>query len=277
MRTMSQSSLIDEGCLVVMADSVVEASSIVEASSAVRSSPAAKSSPANDSAIKSKLKIKPKVKLIMFDLDGTLMHTAPELATAINLMLVDLGLQTLPASQIQSYIGEGAVVLLKRCLTGKLNTEPDEALLNKAQIIFFAHYAQHLTLSLPFDGVIDALQALQNKDYKLACVTNKPAQFAQPLLLKSGLNHFFEMVVSGDTLSKKKPDPMQLLHICATLNVPIEQALLVGDSATDIAAAKAAGCFIVTVPYGYNQGRVIDESSVDANIEDLTQLIALLE
>ena len=254
MHTINESSLFDEAGLIVVAVPVVE------------------SSLAGNSNLKAKLKIK----LIMFDLDGTLVHTAPEIATAINLMLADLGLQTLPASQVQSYIGEGAEVLLKRCLTGQLNTEPDVALFNKAETNFFAHYANILTQSLPYNGVIDALKALQNKGYRLACVTNKPAQFTQPLLIASGLHHFFEMVVSGDTLTKKKPDAMQLMHICAELNVPIEQALLVGDSATDIGAAKAAGCYIVTVPYGYNQGKVIDESSVDGCIEDLTQLNGLL-
>ena len=255
MHTINESSLVDEAGLIVVAVPVVE------------------SSLAGNSNLKAKLKIK----LIMFDLDGTLVHTAPEIATAINLMLADLGLQTLPASQVQSYIGEGAEVLLKRCLTGQLNTEPDVALFNNAETNFFAHYANILTQSKPFNGVVDALKALQNKGYRLACVTNKPAQFTQPLLEKSGLSHFFEMVVSGDTLAKKKPDAMQLTHICAELNVPIEQALLVGDSATDIGAAKAAGCYIVTVPYGYNQGKAIDESSVDGCIEDLTQLIALLK
>ena len=255
MHTINESSLVDEAGLTVEAVPVVE------------------SNLASNSNIKAKLKIK----LIMFDLDGTLMHTAPEIATAINLMLADLGLQTLPASQVQNYIGEGSEVLLKRCLTGQLNTEPDVALFNKAETNFFAHYANNLTQSLPYDGVVNALKALQNKGYRLACVTNKPAQFTEPLLIASGLHHFFEMVVSGDTLTKKKPDAMQLMHICAELNVSIEQALLVGDSATDIGAAKAAGCYIVTVPYGYNQGKAIDESSVDACIEDLTQLIALLK
>ena len=254
MHTINESSLVDEAGLIVVAVPVVE------------------SSLAGNSNLKAKLKIK----LIMFDLDGTLVHTAPEIATAINLMLADLGLQTLPASQVQSYIGEGAEVLLKRCLTGQLNTEPDVALFNKAETNFFAHYANILTQSLPHNGVIDALKALQNKGYRLACVTNKPAQFTEPLLIASGLNRFFEMVVSGDTLTKKKPDAMQLMHICAELNVPIEQALLVGDSATDIGAAKAAGCYIVTVPYGYNQGKAIDPASVDACIDDLTQLIELL-
>jgi len=115
---------------------------------------------------------------------------------------------------------------------------------------------------------------LRNKGFKLACVTNKPEKFTLPLLQKSGLAEFFEIVVSGDSLPKKKPDPMQLQHICEKLGVHTFEAMLVGDSDTDIAAAHAAGCFIVTVPYGYNQGRPIDESKVDATIADLTELVS---
>jgi phosphoglycolate phosphatase len=107
-------------------------------------------------------------------------------------------------------------------------------------------------------------------------VTNKPEKFTRPLLEASGLAPYFEIVVSGDTLAGKKPDPIQIHHICAEFNVMEMEAMLVGDSATDISAAQAAGCFIVTVPYGYNQGKPIDESQVDAMIQDLTELPSIL-
>lgn len=213
----------------------------------------------------------------MFDLDGTLLHTAPEIAAAANLMLADLGMQTLPAAQVETYIGEGATILIKRCLTGQKGIEPVVELFAQAEPLFYAHYANHVTKSKPYDGVVDGLQAIWNKGFKLACVTNKPEEFTLPLLKTSGLADFFELVVCGDTLYKKKPDPIQLHHICAKFDVPEYEAMLVGDSATDIAAAQAAGCFVVTVPYGYNQGRPIDESQVDATINDLTELIELLD
>ncbi len=217
-----------------------------------------------------------KVKAIMFDLDGTLVHTAPEIAAAANLMLADLSRPALPVSQIEGYIGEGALVLIKRCLTEQLYAEPEAALFAQAEALFFAHYANNVAESKPFDGVIAGLQALHNKGYRLACVTNKPEKFTLPLLQKSGLADFFELVVSGDSLPKKKPDPIQLRHICAKFDVPEFEAMLVGDSATDIAAAQAAGCFIVTVPYGYNQGQPLDIDQVDAMIDDLTHLNKLL-
>ncbi len=220
--------------------------------------------------------LKFKVKAVMIDLDGTLLHTAPEIAAAANLMLADLGMASLPYRQIESYIGEGAIVLIKRCLTGQINLEPEGALFAQAETLFFSHYANNAAESQPYDGVVDGLQAIQNKGLRLACVTNKPEEFTLPLLQKSGLADFFELVVSGDTLHKKKPDPIQLHHICAKFDVPEYEAMLVGDSATDIAAAHAAGCFIVTVPYGYNQGRQLDVSKVDATINDLTELENIL-
>jgi phosphoglycolate phosphatase len=217
-----------------------------------------------------------KVSALMFDLDGTLLNTAPQIAEAANAMLADMGLSMLPYTQIKGYIGEGAQALIQRCLAGALNALPDQAMLTAAQPLFFAHYANNVTESLPFDGVQDGLEVLKQRNLKLACVTNKPEKFTSPLLDASGLGAFFDIVVSGDTLPKKKPDPIQLHHICAEFNVMEMEAMLVGDSATDIAAAQAAGCFIVTVPYGYNQGKPIDESQVDAMIRDLTELPSIL-
>jgi len=216
------------------------------------------------------------VKVVMFDLDGTLVHTAPEIAFAINEMLTELGLPVLPQQQVESYIGEGAPTLIKRCITAGAQLEPDMSLFERAHDSFFRHYAQNVTQSKPYDGVVEALTALQVKGLKLACVTNKPERFTMPLLDKSGLLDFFEMVVSGDTLPKKKPDPIQLKHICAKFNVMETESMLVGDSLIDVAAAHAAGCYIITVPYGYNQGKAIDDSLVDDTISNLTELAGLL-
>jgi phosphoglycolate phosphatase len=217
-----------------------------------------------------------KVKLVMFDLDGTLIDTVPQIAEAMNLALIDLGLNQLPHSQITDYIGAGAEALIRRCLTADLHGKPDATSFEQAQMAFFAHYANNVTESLPYDGVISGLQAVKTKGFKMACVTNKPERFTLPLLQASGLIDYFELVVSGDSLPKKKPDPMQLQHICAELGVLTTDALLVGDSNTDIAAAHAAGCAIVAVPYGYNQGMPIDINMVDATINDLNELTTIL-
>lgn len=216
------------------------------------------------------------VKAIMFDLDGTLIDTAPEIAFAANQMLADMDLPALSQQRIAGYIGEGAQVLIRRCVSAALDATPEEAMLLRAQALFFLHYANNVARSRPYEGVVESLAILKGKGFKLACVTNKPAKFTLPLLQASGLMPFFEIVVSGDTLSKKKPDPMQLQHVCAKFNVLETEAMLVGDSETDVAAAHATGCYIVTVPYGYNQGRLIDESCVDAAIADFPDLVRLL-
>lgn len=216
------------------------------------------------------------VKAVMFDLDGTLVNTAPEIAFAINKMLAELKLPQLPQQQIEGYIGEGARMLIRRSIAAYMQHAPDEAIFEQGQTLFYQHYADNVRHSKPYDGAVETLVALQDKGLKLACVTNKPERFTLPLLDESGLLDFFEVVVSGDTLPKKKPDPIQLRYICAKFNVLEAEAMLVGDSLTDVAAAHAAGCYIVTVPYGYNQSRPIDHSLVDETIANLTDLVQLL-
>ena len=213
----------------------------------------------------------------MFDLDGTLLDTAPEIAEAANRMLAALGKPVLPQAQITSYIGEGVQTLIKRCLTGQRQVEPDAELFARAQPLYHDFYVENVADSQPFAGVVSALQQLKTQGYRLACVTNKPEKFTQPLLQKAGLADFFELVVSGDTLPKKKPDPLPLLHTCQKLGALPTEAMMVGDSETDIQAAHAAGCFVVTVPYGYNQDRVIDAATVDATVQQLTEVVDLLE
>lgn len=217
------------------------------------------------------------VKVVMFDLDGTLLDTAPQIAEAANRMLVALGKPMLPQAQITTYIGEGVQNLIKRCLVGSMHGEPSEQEFARAQPLYHGFYEANATDSKAFAGVLSALQQLRKQGYRLACVTNKPEKFTLPLLQHAGLADFFEIVVSGDTLPKKKPDPLPLLHICQKLGTLPAEALMVGDSETDIQAAHAAGCFVVTVPYGYNQGRAIDVATVDATVQQLTEVVNLLE
>lgn len=217
------------------------------------------------------------VRLLMFDLDGTLLDTAPQIAEAANQMLTALGRPPLPVTQISQYIGEGVHTLIKRCLTGQAYAEPEAALFARAEPLYQAAYAANANHSLPYPGVLAALQQLHQLGYTLACVTNKPEKFTRPLLETAGLARYLSAVVSGDSLPKKKPDPLPLWHVCQQLGVLPAEAMMVGDSETDIQAAQAAGCFVVTVPYGYNQGRDIDIRTVDATIAQLTELVDLLE
>jgi phosphoglycolate phosphatase len=226
---------------------------------------------------KHKVQRKFKVKAVLIDLDGTLMHTAPELSRAVNRMLASLKKPAIDESQITAYIGEGAQILIKRCLTGQLDGEPEVAEYEQAQPLFFEYYAQIVTESKPYPQVVESLQALKESGYRLACVTNKPDRFTLPLLESSNLLQYFECVVSGDTLAKKKPAPDQIFYACEKMGVAIDDVVLIGDSKTDVAAAKNAACFIFTVPYGYNQNREITLSDVDAKIIHLGEALDLLD
>jgi len=212
----------------------------------------------------------------MIDLDGTLMHTAPEIARAVNRMLSALDKLAIDEKQIEAYIGEGAQVLIKRCLTGQVDSVPDVAEFAQAEKLFFEYYAQIVTESKPYPQVLESLQALKNAGFRLACVTNKSGRFTVPLLEASNLLQYFELVVSGDTLAKKKPEPDQIFYICEKLGVAIDEVVLIGDSNTDITAARNAGCYIFTVPYGYNQGREIALNAVDAKIKSIAESLDLL-
>jgi len=213
------------------------------------------------------------VQAIMLDLDGTLLHTAPEIAAAANQMLQAMQRPTLHPEVIQGYIGEGAQMLIKRCLMGPTATEPDAAALAEAQAWFLQFYANNVSHSQPYPGVVAGLEAMKKAGYHLACVTNKPASFTLPLLQASQLTGYFSVVVSGDSLSKKKPDPAQLLYVCEQFQLAPKQALMVGDSISDVTAARAAGCYVFTVPYGYNHGLALHS---DANIAQLGDALSLL-
>ena len=217
-----------------------------------------------------------KVKAVMIDLDGTLIDTAPEIARAANAMLAGLNLPILDAKLIESYIGEGAMVLIKRCLTSNVDVEPATDLLTEAQTLFFDFYAQIVAESKPYPQVEKALQAIKQTGVKMACITNKPAAFTMPLLEKCGLLSYFDLVVAGDTLPKKKPEPDQVFYVCEKFNVLVSETVLIGDSKTDIAAARNAGCFIFAVPYGYNQGYSMNIGTVDALIHHLQDAVDLM-
>ncbi len=221
------------------------------------------------------------IKAILIDLDGTLIHSAPEIARAGNQMLAAMQLPTLASKTIQSFIGEGALTLIKRTLNTSLSQDPNDAvnesLLKTAKTNFFEAYTTLATESKPFEKVEAALKAFQAANIPLACVTNKPAQFTEPVLKANGLHDYFEQVVSGDTLSKKKPEPDQIFHICDQFSIEPCEALLLGDSNTDILAANNAGCYVFTVPYGYNQGLAIDTTQVDATIIDLYDTINYIQ
>jgi phosphoglycolate phosphatase len=217
------------------------------------------------------------VKAVMIDLDGTLLDTAGDLAAAANSMLRELGREGLPIETIRSYIGKGIQKLVKRSLTGSLDDEPDTALFAKAMPIYEREYARTLCVNTsPYPGVVRGLNALQQKGLRMACITNKAEAFTLPLLSGTRLLDYFEIILSGDSLPRRKPDPLPLLHACEHFGIMPHEMLLIGDSLNDTEAARAAGCHIFCVPYGYNEGRDVRELDCDAIVASIDEASRLI-
>ena len=218
-----------------------------------------------------------KIKAVVIDLDGTLLDTAPDLAHAAELMMAELGQPQVPLASIKTYIGNGVSRLVKRVLTGSMDAEPDAALFARAYPIYQKHYGAHVSLySRPFPGVVEGLQTLRAMGIHMACITNKAEAFTIPLLRDTGLLDYFELVLSGDTLPKRKPDPLPLLHACKHFGVAANELLLIGDSLNDTQAARAAGSPVFCVPYGYNRGRPVAELDLDAVVPSLLEASKLI-
>jgi phosphoglycolate phosphatase len=214
---------------------------------------------------------------VLIDLDGTLIHTGPDLARAVNLMMRDLGRRGYPEEKVLNWVGNGAVTLIHRALTGSRDGQADPDLYERGHDSFHHHYLEGVCEhSEPYPDVVEALKTLSDQGFRLACVTNKPERFTCPLLKELELLSFFEAVVSGDTLSVKKPDPMPLHHVCERFGLTAEQAVLVGDSVTDITAAQAAGMPVICVSYGYNQGMDLTKYRPDAIIDSFKELSSLI-
>lgn len=214
---------------------------------------------------------------VALDLDGTLLHTAPDLAVAANLMLAELDRTPVAENIVMTYVGNGASKLIKRLLTGDMDGEPEARLFAHAQTLFYRYYADVLDVHTQFyPGVIEGLRVLKEAGFRLACITNKPEQFTVPLLQTMGLYAYFDLVVSGDSLTLRKPDPLPLLHVCERFAISPEQMAMIGDSAADMQAAQAAGCYSIYVPYGYNRGisgAAAGADAVIASLADVTQVI----
>jgi phosphoglycolate phosphatase len=205
----------------------------------------------------------PQIQAALIDLDGTLVDTLGDFTHALNLMLGDLGLPTMAAAEVRRYIGRGSEHLVKSTLLHQARphgTHNAERLYSKALPIYQAHYrqlnGQHAEV---YEGVTQGLSHMRERGWKLACVTNKPAEFARDLLHAKGLASHFEAVVGGDTHSRKKPDPLPLQKTCEQLGVPVSQALMIGDSGIDAQAALAAGCPLILVTYGYHHQARLEE------------------
>lgn len=204
------------------------------------------------------------------DLDGTMVDTLGDFEAALNAMLADLALQPVDRGFIEHTVGKGSEHLIRRTLA---QVGAEAALYEQAWARYQHHYlavnGQH---SAVFPGVEEGLRRLRGAGLKLACLTNKPTAFARPLLQRKGLDGFFSVVFGGDAFERKKPDPLPLLKTCEALGTPPGRTLMVGDSSNDAAAARAAGCPVVLVTYGYNHGRPAREVPADAHVDRLDAL-----
>ncbi|MEW6353747.1 MAG: phosphoglycolate phosphatase [Pseudomonadota bacterium] len=216
--------------------------------------------------------------MVLIDVDGTLVDSVPDLTFCVDEMMQRLDLPAHGEAKVRLWVGNGVERLVKRALTGTLDDEPDTALYNKALPIFLDLYSANTCVrSRLYPGAREGLNFLKSAGYPLGCVTNKAARFTEPLLDMLGVRGDFALVVSGDTLPYKKPHPAPLLHAAAFFNVAPPQALMVGDSVSDVEAARAAGFQIVCVSYGYNHGADIRGALPDAVIDSLAELPELLE
>ncbi|GMQ96252.1 MAG: phosphoglycolate phosphatase [Gammaproteobacteria bacterium] len=212
-------------------------------------------------------------RLVLVDLDGTLVDSLPDIAACVDGMLARLDLPVAGAEQVRAWVGNGTEVLVRRALAARLDGAVDEQHCARALAIFTQLYAQHTSdRSRVYDGVPAGLDFLHRAGVELACVTNKASVFTHELLAALQLDQHFSLVISGDTLPRMKPDPMPLLHAARHFAVAPEQALLIGDSVNDVKAARAAGFGIVCVTYGYNHGDDIRLSNPDALIDSLAEL-----
>lgn len=219
-----------------------------------------------------------KPEMILIDVDGTLVDSVPDLAFCVDEMMQQLGREPWGETRVRDWVGNGVERLVSRALTGKLEGEPADDEFEKAYPIFLDLYADNTSKrSLLYPGVREGLDYLKAAGYALGCVTNKAAQFTIPLLKDLGVYDDFSIVVSGDTLEHKKPHPAPLLHAAEFFKVDPANALMVGDSVSDVKAARAAGFSVACVPYGYNHGEDIRVAKPDLVIESIAALRNELE
>ncbi len=214
-------------------------------------------------------------KLVIFDLDGTLVDTVPDIAVALNAALADVVLPAVTEAETRRWVGNGARVLCGRAIARSDRDTADPRKADELLERFLHRYAEHACeASRVYDGAEETLQWLRTQGCRLACVTNKPLEHTQILLHALELRALFDLVLGGDSLPARKPDPLPLRECLRHFGVTAREALMVGDSINDIAAARAAGIDCACVTYGYNQGRDVRALGAALVIDSLHDLRA---
>ena len=218
--------------------------------------------------------------LLIFDFDGTLIDSVPDLADATNAMLTTLGKETYPLSIIRNWVGNGSRMLVERALLGKIEVLegelPVEAADHAEQVFFDAYKNISGSKTVAYPDVDSGLKRLKAAGYTLALVTNKPIRFVPKILQSFGWQDLFSEVLGGDSLAQKKPDPAPLLYVCEALNSTPAQAVMIGDSKNDILAGQNANMDTLGLSYGYNYGQDIRMLSPTAAFDDFAALVDYL-
>ncbi|PMS20899.1 phosphoglycolate phosphatase [Trinickia dabaoshanensis] len=213
-----------------------------------------------------------RLRAAVVDLDGTMVDTVDDFTATLNGMLAELGARPVSREEVSGYIGKGSEHLVRTVLAARFSAEETEARFAAALDRYQAHYAEvngrHTRL---YPDVEPGLAALAQAGVKLACVTNKPHRFAVALLEKYGLARYFSVILGGDSVARKKPDPLPMLTACNALGVPPAEAVAIGDSENDALAGRAAGMTTLTVPYGYNHGKAIQTINSDGIVPTLLE------
>jgi len=221
--------------------------------------------------------------MVLLDLDGTLVDTVPDLTYCLDNMLRELSLPEAGETKVRKWVGNGIEQLVKRGLSNNFvpndfDKEPEALLFEKALPIFINSYRENACKhSQLYAGVREGLEYLTGNDFKLGCVTNKLSQFTNTILETLNIHDAFGIVISGDTLPRKKPDPLPLLHAAKHFGVSPSQALMVGDSISDVSAARAAGFQVLCVSYGYNLGQDIRLAKPDHVVDSLADLVNVFQ
>lgn len=215
--------------------------------------------------------------LVLIDVDGTLVDSVPDLAYCADQMMLQLGLPERGEDAVRQWVGNGVEKLVKRALANSLDGEPADDLFNKALPIFWSLYENNVCVrSRLYDGVMEGLDYLKSCGYRLGCVTNKARSFTIPLLEQIGISQYFEVSICGDDTARKKPDPLPLFTAAEELQIAPKDSLMLGDSKSDVQAARAAGFQIICMSYGYNHGEDIRRYEPDAVIDSMAELKDLI-
>ena len=218
--------------------------------------------------------------VLLFDLDGTLVDSAPDLAAAVNQTLMQLGREPFAESTVRNWVGNGALALISRGLSGAKDIDPNlpQPLVDDALAMFLNVYAARVCdQSVLYPGVKDTLLSLKARGYRMAIITNKPEAFIAPILEGLEISNVFELSLGGDSLPERKPEPLPLYTACGMLNVQLSDCVMIGDSKNDILAAKAAKMDSIGLSYGYNYDEDLSHYQPTYLFDHFADLLTVLD